>query len=146
MSKTKHHYVPRFYLKRFASQPRRINVFNLETNNLIRNVSLKGQCQRPRFYGTSDDIENDLMKLETVVSPAIGNIIEQSQPPKIASLQHTYLLLFAAFQLSRTPIAAEAMSGGFNKLIDLVEANMPSSSNQVGSPRMEHDFAVRESL
>jgi len=146
MSKTKHHYVPRFYLKRFASQPKRINVYNLETNVLIRDASLKGQCQRPRFYGTSDDVENDLMKLETIVSPAIGHIIEQSQPPKIASLQHSYLLLFAAFQLSRTPMAADAMSGGYNKLIDLVNANMPSSANQAGGPRMERDFAVRESL
>jgi hypothetical protein len=48
-------------------------------------------------------------------------IIEQSQPPNLASLQHTYLLLFAAFQLSGTPMAADAMSGGFNKLIDLVD-------------------------
>jgi hypothetical protein len=146
MDKKKHHYVPRFYLKRFASKPKRINVYHLETNRLVQDASLKKQCQRPRFYGTSADVENDLMKLEDVVSPAIADIVDHSQLPMIASKQHTHLLLFAAFQLARTPFAAGSMSDGFNKMVELVDANNPSGVRQFEGERMERDFAVQESL
>ena len=82
MSKTKHHYVPKFYLKWFASKPRRINVYALESQRFLKDVSLKDQCQRPRFYGKGDDVEDELMKLETLVSPALLKIVETTKLPK----------------------------------------------------------------
>ena len=87
----------------FAIKPRRINVYTLESQRFLKDVSLKDQCQRPRFYGKADDVEDDLMKLETIVSPALREIVEDSKLPDIGSMQHTHVLLFAAFQLSRTP-------------------------------------------
>jgi hypothetical protein len=146
MSKTKHHYVPRFYLKWFASKPRRVNVYTLGSQRFLKDVSLKDQCQRPRFYGKADDVEDDLMKLETIVSPALREIVEDSKLPDIGSMQHTHVLLFAAFQLSRTPMAATAMSEGFNKMIDLVNPKVGKGGKELEEQRMKFDFAVQESL
>ena len=54
MSQKKHHYVPRFYLKHFASSPRRINVLNLKDFKPDHDGPLKDQCYRNHLYGLDD--------------------------------------------------------------------------------------------
>jgi hypothetical protein len=144
--KTKQHYVPRLYLKQFASQPKRINVHIIQTNEFKQDISLRDQCQQSRFYGKTNDVEDDLMKLESTVGPAVNRIVQQSTLPVDGSTECAHLLLFAAFQVSRTRMAAGNMMEGFNKMLDLVKPKDTSINAGLDERRMDFDFALRESL
>ena len=41
MPTKQHHYVPKSYLRRFASKPKRINIFNLQRRIAREDVSIK---------------------------------------------------------------------------------------------------------
>jgi hypothetical protein len=68
MSKRNHHYVPTFYLRKFASKPDRINICNLRTTEFYQDGSLRDQCYRRKLHGDSDELENALQDLERVSS------------------------------------------------------------------------------
>lgn len=120
MSKNRHHYVPKLYLRKFASEPRRINILNLKTRNFHRNGSLRDQCFRPKFYGKDDELENYLMKIETMVAPTLSSVVNSSTLPKPSTDDHKHLLVFVALQILRTPMNAESMSEAFNKAVDTI--------------------------
>src|SRR5882762_4245282 len=138
--KSKQHYVPRLYLKQFASQPKRIHVHIIQTHEFKQDVSLRDQCQQSRFYGKTNDVEDDLMKLEGIVGPALNRIVQQSTLPVEGSTDRAHLLLFAAFQVSRTRIAAGNMMEGFNKMLDLVKPKGAGINPGPDERRMDFDF------
>lgn len=140
--KSKQHYVPRLYLKQFASQPKRINVHIIQTHESKQDVSLRGQCQQSRFYGKTNDVEDDLMRLEGIVGPALDRIVQHSSLPVEESNERAHVLLFAAFQVSRTRMAAANMMKGFNKMLDLVKPK----DGGLDERKMQFDSALRESL
>jgi hypothetical protein len=144
--KRKHHYVPKLYLKQFASKPRRIHVCVLGTRLYCQDVGLKDQCQRPRLYGKTDDLENDLMKLETLVAPTIDSVVNTSSLPEAGSIDHANLLLFTAFQAARTPFAIAGMSDGFEKLYENVTAHGRGDVRDLEQIKMQHDESVLQSL
>lgn len=120
MTKSRHHYVPRFYLRDFASKPRRINILNLRTGNFHRDGSLRDQCFRPKFYGDSDEIENQLMNIESIVIRSLSRIKTRHILPEALSADHKEILIFVALQILRTSVAAESMAEGMNKMVDLL--------------------------
>ena len=105
---TKHHYVPRFYLQRFACDPdaKRINVFNLSRRELFSAGSLKDQCYRDRFYGP-DHIETGISKSERRWGVVLSEIVGSQRLPKASSANHDQLLFFIAVQMLRTAKAAD---------------------------------------
>jgi hypothetical protein len=107
MSKRKHHFVPRFYLKNFESEPRRIHMYNLERQRAFSNVSLRDQCYQYRFYGKTDEVENELMEVEGKMAPIIRETIERRILPLHGSKEHYGLLAFAVLQALRTAAAAD---------------------------------------
>ncbi|HEY3103207.1 MAG TPA: DUF4238 domain-containing protein, partial [Pyrinomonadaceae bacterium] len=137
MGKGKHHYVPKLYLKAFSSRPRRINIYAFRTQQFVSDVGLKDQCQRPKFYGKTDAVEDDLMKLETIVTPVLRDIVRESRLPQCDSRQHAHLLLFVAFQLSRTPLAADNLVKGFNRIVDNIAAESSEFKEQSDEYRMK---------
>lgn len=125
MGKSKHHYVPRFYLKKFASASRRINVCKIDDRSCYQDVGLKDQCYRTKLYGQTDHIENSLMQIETAIAPTLAAIVQSSTLPKPSTNEHKDLLLFVALQVSRTPIAAESMAGGYQQVLSRIETRHP---------------------
>jgi hypothetical protein len=120
MKKSRHHYVPKLYLRNFASAHRRINILNLKKGEFHQDGSLKDQCFRPKFYGKDDDVENHLMNIEGLVAPTLSSIIKGSVLPKPSSDEHKHLLIFVALQILRTGVAADSVAEGLNKVIDNV--------------------------
>jgi hypothetical protein len=142
MNKKKHHYVPKLYLRKFASEPRRINILDLETSNFYRNGSLRDQCFRPKFYGTDDELENYLMEIESIVAPTLSSISEGSRIPERSTDDHKNLLVFVALQILRTPMNAESMSESFNKAVDLIAPRDRDMAEQKEKHYMEANDAV----
>ena len=145
-SKGKHHYVPRLYLKQFASCPRQINICVLKNKLFRQNVSLKDQCQRPKFYGKTDDLENDLMKWESAFGPTIDTIVSTSSLPAVGSQDQANILLFTAFQAARTPLAVEGIIEAFEKLYSNVKSQAIDKATDYEQIRMQHEEAVLQML
>lgn len=126
MTKRNHHYVPRFYLEKFASKPDRINICNLRTLDFYQDGSLRDQCYRKKLHGQTDELEDTLQEIEGLVAPTLRAIVETSRIPKLNSADREKLLFFIALQSSRTPANAGSMAEGFNKMLDL--ALLPDST------------------
>ncbi len=73
------HFVPRFYFKLFTWGGRRIHILLKKESRIITNASIKGQCARHKFYGTSE-IESLFSKLEIRHSIAIKKMLELAWP------------------------------------------------------------------
>lgn len=102
----KHHFVPRFYLKAFASAPRQIHVFNLKRVRAIPNVSLRDQCQAHQLYGC-DDVESSLAEIEDVAALLFSVVTGASMLPRPGTPEHDVLLIFIGLQLVRTIAARD---------------------------------------
>ena len=96
-SSAQHHYVPRFYLNRFASKAKRINIYNLGGEFFKEDISLREQCRRPNYYLDSN-IEKALSLMEEEAAKAFRDITEQ-QTSKLPEP----VLLFIGVKLLRTP-------------------------------------------
>ena len=118
MATIQHHYVPRFYLSRFSSKPRRINLYNLQRDLAKEDVSLKHQCKRRNFY-TDADIERSLSVLEAKAADYIKRLTENTaiHPPEA-------LLEFVAVQYLRTPAIAQRMDAASRKLFSFMTSDM----------------------
>lgn len=119
MATTQHHYVPRFYLGRFSSKPRRINLYNLKSDFAKEDVSLKDQCKRPNFY-IDADIERWLSILEARAAECIKRLTDNTakHPPEA-------LLEFVVAQYLRTPAIAQRMDAASRKLFSFMTSDMP---------------------
>ena len=106
MRKRENHFVPRFYLNKFASSEKRINLYNFNRKSLIKDVSIRTQCRKKDFYGTVQEIEDSIADLEGAVAPILNSIILNESLPKIPSNEHTKLIAFIAIQLLRTSSSA----------------------------------------
>jgi hypothetical protein len=118
MSK-RHHFVPVFYLKRFASRPRRINVFNIARGRLFEDASLREQCYRRGFY-VHQDVEDQLGLLESRAAPVLAEVIDTATPTERGSTAHQILLQFVSLQLLRTLGAVEQTRRQMADLRDVV--------------------------
>jgi hypothetical protein len=103
--KRRHHYVPQFYLKAFASAPKRINVFNLKRGRTIQDASLRDQCYSHRLYGESDEIEDAFAEVEGRAAPVIQKVASTQRPPEMGTTDYQNLLLFVTLQILRTTAA-----------------------------------------
>jgi hypothetical protein len=121
MEKNRQHFVPRFYLKRFASdanasEPKLIHIYNFASGRTILNVSLRKQCYKHRYYGKTDDVENALSDLEGAASGILRQIITDLKLPNTETPEYVVLLLFVVVQLLRAPGTVERMMTGVDKM------------------------------
>lgn len=126
MAKNKHHYVPQFYLRNFASSPKRINLYNLRTNFSFSNAGLKDQCYRPKLYGEVDDVENFLARIEADASPVLTSIIDTNTLPDYDSNEYTLLMMFIALQMQRTIGTANRINASVDGMMKQVMQEAPS--------------------
>ena len=110
----KHHYVPRFYLKRFSIDGKSINLYNVPSAQLIHRANLKNQCYRNYFYGQEPDVEHILGEEEGNTSLLFKEIDQRRCLPLPLSPGHFLMALHILMQYGRTAYAAETT----NEMID----------------------------
>lgn len=107
MTKKKHHYIPRFYLKRFSinNNGKSVGLYNLDNRKFIQNAPLKNQAYINFLYGEDDEIENVLAKMEGNVARMFYYWTEEKQlyPPPAESNGFKLLKRFILYQFFRTP-------------------------------------------
>jgi hypothetical protein len=138
MPQKKHHYVPHFYLKHFASIPRRINILNLKDFKSYQNGTLKDQCYRKHLYGLDDSLEKLLAELEGVAAPTISAIIQTSKVPGRPTQEHDHLLKFLALQMMRTPVSIDRVT----QTVEKTRANLLSSYGDM-SPQLDQQLTLQ---
>ena len=147
MTKRKHHFVPRFYLRAFESEPGRIHLYNLKGSLPVENAGLRGQCYRRKFYGTSDILENELAKLEGCIAPVLQSIVAKDAIPPFGSDNYLTLLAFVAMQALRTPTSADQVNQIVDKMMKQAHSNgLDSSDVDVDAMRFGFNDPVLMSL
>lgn len=105
-----HHYVPRFYLRNFSRSGKSIDLFNIESQRLIKSAPIKGQCCRDYFYGKNPESEKGLSAVEGEVAELFRLINGQGRLPRYFTAGHFLLCFHIASQASRTQYAADALN------------------------------------
>ncbi len=105
----KHHYVPKFLLKRFSENRKSINLFILEKKRRVISANLSNQCYENYFYGVDDGPEKALGAIETEASLIIEKICRDSVLPQ-DRVERFSLLIFIVFQRARTLAAANELN------------------------------------
>jgi Protein of unknown function (DUF4238) len=129
MSKKRHHYVPKFYLRNFSSDSIRrklTHVYVIGRSKAFRDVSLEAQCYRWKFYGDTDVLEDILAQFETSVAPIIRGVIEASALPPLDSEMCGTLRDFVALQMLRTTSEIDRLTLGHEKMMALVGKKIPT--------------------
>lgn len=98
-TKKKQHFVPRFYLKRFADENGLIDIYHINRSECYRKVNHKDQCKKTYFYGTDLEWENRLSKMESDWNTVFTKIDKKSD---LTSEDLKQIKLFALFQRQRT--------------------------------------------
>lgn len=93
------HYIPRFYMKKFANSNKKFNIIDLQKNKEISNIPYMSQFKEKYFYDYDNKIENELSILEQKWSQTINNITLGIYPSK---KDKETLREFALYQKNRT--------------------------------------------
>ena len=109
----RHHYVPRFYLDRFASSGR-VRVRRRDGNEFV--TSTVNVAVESGFYAiesatgsNADEIERWFSEIEGQAAQSIRKIAESGEPPVPGSHDQLLLAGFLALQVSRTPEQRERL-------------------------------------
>jgi hypothetical protein len=88
----RHHYVPRFYLKRFSPDERYLSLYNIKRKIVIPNAKLYEQCAKNYFYGKTPEAEKALGGAEGEIAN-LFRMIDQAQlpPPPLSVTQEQAL-------------------------------------------------------
>ncbi|MBB5441595.1 MULTISPECIES: DUF4238 domain-containing protein [unclassified Paraburkholderia] len=118
----KHHFVPKFYLKRFSSDGKSINAYVLKSSKKVLSANLANQCYRDYFYGKEPDFEHALGLLESEAAGLLKTIGETN------SLSEKYndrisLMFFILLQSARTELIAEELNDMTDKFFKHVFAD-----------------------
>lgn len=109
-SNKKHHFVPRFYLSRFAAAEASIQLYNFRIRKIVRTANIKNRCYRDYMYGKELDLEHGLAQLEGAFSPLIKKIERLSALPPPLSEDHETLCVMTILQYARTAYSADAVN------------------------------------
>lgn len=105
--KKKHHYIPRFYLKRFSvnNEGKLIGLYNLENGLYLNNAEMRHQGYENFLYGEDEVIEDYLANMEGNVATMFNYWTEEKllYPPPPESDAFKLLKQFILYQSYRTP-------------------------------------------
>ena len=112
----RHHYVPKFYLRAFSRDRRRVNLYNLKNERFVFGASLRDQCYVPRFYGRDERVETVLARIEAVAAPLFSKMRDHGAIPGGGTPERDALVFFIGLQLARTT-GAQAHSLRMSQLL-----------------------------
>jgi len=113
----KHHYVPKFYLKRFSPSGKSINIWNIKNRKTISNGNLKNQCYQDYFYGKEQQVEKSLSIIENEAAEALKLIDKHGFSPPFDQNEYLTLTLYVLTQYGRTAYSADRLDEMQDKLM-----------------------------
>jgi Protein of unknown function (DUF4238) len=109
-SNKKHHFVPRFYLRRFSADGTSINLYHILSSRRILGANLKNQAYRDYFYGKELEVERAIADLEAEAATVLRTIDKYQSLPPPFSPDHVSLVTHLVMQQARTEHEAEALN------------------------------------
>jgi hypothetical protein len=117
--KKRHHYIPRFYLKRFSvnSEGKFIGLYNHINNVFVQEAPLRHQAYKNFLYGEDDEVENALAEMENNVAKMFYYWTEEKLliPPPLESNGFKLLKRFILYQAFRTPKSGNELMQSLNE-------------------------------
>lgn len=113
-----HHFVPKYYFKRFSGDGKRICVLLRRNGDIIPSASIRGQCAQKRFYGTTI-AEHRLGSLERRHSHTLQDISRAADKRSSGVLNRrskAALLEAIALQRARTVLEVNKWSGALEDI------------------------------
>jgi Protein of unknown function (DUF4238) len=146
----RHHYIPKFYLKRFASDERKkmINVFHVPTSRYFQGVSLRDQCYKNFYYDIdkTDSLDPVISMIEDQAAPVLSKIDSDLCVPSRESEQFSSLLYFVLLMRSRTNRAQHSMDEMTDSLGKMVLSRVPSVANDLDKFRISLKHGILLSI
>lgn len=146
--KKSQHYVPRSYLKRFSSDPkkRRISLYNLDSQQYVDgNASIKHEACEDNFYG-SKEIEEAFGFIEGQTGVIISEMISGNTHPNYGSDEHKLILAFIVTLHARTPSSVEEITEALQKMTQLLANKDPNIQKQLERVMLGDHFFVQMTL
>ena len=100
-SNMRQHFVSRFYLRRFSTNDKSINIWNVKRERTIYNANLKNQCSGDYFYGKNLNVELALSMIEGRAAQILRSIEKTGCPPSLGSVEQQNLVLYVLMQHGR---------------------------------------------
>ena len=150
-SKKRHHYIPRFYLKRFSAdnEGKFIGLYNHKSDVFIPKAPLRHQAYQNFLYGEDDEIENALANMESEVAKMFYYWTEEKllYPPPVESNGFKLLRQFILYQAYRTPKSGNELMQSLNDgLKTVLKEFKPDLLKQLEGGTLVHDNPVLLSL
>jgi hypothetical protein len=132
------HFVPVFYLKRFAGPSRELQILDGHLRKLIKPRGPKGICVEPYFYAmdtgkqdqTSQDVEKEFTRLENAISVEVALAIDALMTGRqISDKSKWFVAQLMAMIWARGP----AMREQINRSADQMIKKLMNFSAEVGS-------------
>lgn len=119
------HFVPRVYLRSFASNENCIELFIKSNGSFVTDASISGQASRPYFYGKDPEIEERFGYFET----EYGRVLEKinSDLNSLSKEDINFLAMFLFLQWGRTEAAASELTSTGNSLNQYVSEKFPEA-------------------
>ena len=129
----KHHYVPKAYLRNFATDiekpakmRRLINQLDVVNQSWRFNIGLNDQCQSPYLYGKTPELEKVLNDFEGEFATVFREIINDKHNKINDPHTELYLRYFALLSILRTPRQKSYAEDFLNDVVNkITEKNFP---------------------
>lgn len=150
-NKKRHHYIPRFYLKRFSvnNGGKFISLYNYKSDVFVRQAALRHQAYENFLYGEDDEIENALAEMENNVAKMFHYWTEEKllYPPPAESNGFKLLRQFMLYQAYRTPKSGNELMQLLNDgLKTVIKKFKPDLWKQIKGGTLAHENPVLLSL
>jgi hypothetical protein len=148
MAKKKHHhYIPRFYLKRFSvnNEGKFLGLYNLNNRRFIQNAPIKSQAYENFLYGENDEIENALAEIEGSISQMFNYWTDERllYPPPPETNGFKLLRRFILYQAYRTPKSGNDLMEMLNQgMKTFVKQFNPKSWESFKDGKLVHENPV----
>jgi hypothetical protein len=150
-NKKAHHYIPRFYLKRFSvnNEGKFIGLYNHKSDAFVQKAPLRHQACENFLYGEDDEVENALATMENNVAKMFHYWTEARllYPPPKDSNGFKLLKRFILYQAFRTPKSGNMVMQSLNEGLKVVVREFkPDLLEQMEGGTLVHENPVLLSL
>ncbi len=137
-----HHYVPKFYFRRFSQDEKSICLLRREGGEVMSSAAIKHQASKNKFY-ERDDIEKALGDVEGQANKALKQLAAVQSPMELSEEAVYMVLVWVALQNARTVqarVRAQPMNDRLTQLLLEVEINKQDDLSQEEKVRMIADL------
>lgn len=142
--KVKHHFVPKFYLKKFVKSEL-ISLYHIGDDKYFFDIPSEDQAQKKRLYGENSDLEDAFAQLETEVAPILNKVTLDLKLPSKSSMKYFSLMNFVILQNQRTFKSIEQTDRGIEQMLKKYLEHVPDFSGinlEDYEIRMKNAFAL----